>query len=136
MSFLLDTNIVSELRKPECNPGVLKWYETTRKEQLYLSVLVLGEIQQGINRLHLRNDSDQARIFEVWLQTLQTTYQSRLLPIDTETSEQWGRISHLRTLPVVDGLMAATAKVHGLILVTRNTPHFADTGTRLLNPFA
>lgn len=135
MSFLLDTNIVSELRKPECNPGVFNWYESVRREQLYLSVLLLGEIQQGINRLHLRNDPDQARIFETWLHTVRTTYRARVLEIDSEIAERWGDISHLRTLPVVDGLMAATANVHRLTLVTRNTAHFTDTGTRLLNPF-
>lgn len=134
MSFLLDTNIVSEARKPNGNQNVRAWLASVRGVDLYLSVLVVGEIRQGIERL-CRRDPAQAGVYEDWLATLHYDYADRILPITAEVAEEWGRMNALDPAPVVDGLMAATAKVHGLTFVTRNTAGLARTGVRVLNPF-
>ena len=134
MSFLLDTNVVSEVPKPNGSVAVRKWFAAVAPEQLFLSVLVVGEVRQGIERLR-RRDPEQAAISHAWLATLQTDYADRLLPISAEVAEEWGRMNVPDSLPVVDGLMAATAKVGGLTLVTRNTTDVARTGVPLLNPF-
>ena len=135
VKYLLDTNIISEIRKgPRCHPNVAAWYSILEKESLYLSVLVLGEIRKGIERLRRRN-AWKAYEFDLWLEQLQTSFQSQILPVDIAISQEWGRFSSLHTVPVVDGLLAATATAHGLVLVTRNTQDFADLGIQLLNPF-
>ena len=134
MRYLLDTNVVSELRKPNGSAAVKKWFESVAPEQLFLSALVVGEIRQGIERLR-RRDPEQAAVFQGWLATLQTDYADRLLPVTAEIAEEWGRLNVPDPLPVVDGLLAATAKIHGLTLVTRNTADVARTGVPLLNPF-
>lgn len=134
MSSLLDTNVVSEVRKPAANPGVRQWFSGVPSEDLFLSVLVVGEVRRGIERLRQR-DPAQAAVYEAWLTTLRRDYADRILPVTTEIAEEWGRLNARDPLPVIDGLLAATAHVHGLILVTRNTADFARTGVRLLNPF-
>jgi hypothetical protein len=134
VSFLLDTNVVSEVRKANGSVAVRKWFASVAPEQLFLSALVVGEIRQGIERLR-RRDPEQAAVFQGWLATLQTDYADRLLPITPEITEEWGQLNVPDPLPVVDGLMAATAKVHGLTLVTRNTTGVARTGVPLHNPF-
>ena len=101
---------------------------------LYLSVLVLGEIRQGIEKLQ-GPDPTQAAVYDNWLGTLCRDYADRVLPITTEVAEEWGRINALNRVAVVDGLMAATAKVMGMTFVTRNTTDVATTGVLLLNPF-
>lgn len=135
MSFLLDTNVLSEARKPSGNAGVRRWLSTVAPEELFLSVLVVGEVRRGIERLR-RRDERQAAVFEAWLSALETDYADRLVPITAEVAEAWGRLDAPEPLPVVDGLMAATAKAHGLTLVTRDTADVARTGVKLLNPFA
>jgi len=135
MSFLLDTNVIYELRKPGGNQNVRAWLAAVKGVDLYLSVLVVGKIRQGIQRLR-RRDPTQASIYETWLTTLRQDYADRILPITIEVAEEWGRINVPNALPVVDGLMAATARVRGLTFVTRNTADLAHTGVRLLNPFA
>jgi predicted nucleic acid-binding protein len=134
MNYLLDTNVVSEIRKPNADPSVRGWYEGVRGDELFVSVLVVGEVRRGIERIR-RRDSDQAEVYERWLATLQARYSGRILPITAEIAEEWGRLNAPDPLPEVDGLLAATARVHGLTLVTRNTADFARTGVRLLNPF-
>ncbi len=134
MSFLVDTNVLSEARKPRGNPHVRAWMASVRGEDLYLSVLVVGEIRQGIERIR-RRDSAQAQVYETWLARLQSDYAERVLPITPGIADEWGRLNVPHSLPVVDGLLAATAKVMGLTLVTRNTADVARTGVRLLNPF-
>ena len=135
VKYLLDTNIISEIRKgPRCHPNVAAWYSNIEEESLYLSVLVLGEIRKGIEGLRDR-DAGKANELDLWLEQLQTSFQSQILPVDTAISQEWGRLSSLHTVPVIDGLLAATATVHGLVLVTRNTRDFADLGIQLLNPF-
>lgn len=134
MSFLLDTNIVSEARKPAGDANVKAWLASVRSDDLYLSVLVVGEVHRGIERLR-RRDSAQAAVYEAWLATLRHDYTDRLLAVDAAVAEVWGRLNVPDPLPTIDGLLAATALVHGLTLVTRNTADVARTGVLLLNPF-
>lgn len=101
---------------------------------MYLSALVVGEIRQGIVGLR-RRDARQADALDRWLQELTSTYADRVLPVTTPVAEEWGRLNIPDPLPVVDGLLAATAIVHGLTVVTRNTDDVAHTGVRVFNPF-
>lgn len=135
MGFLLDTNVVSEIRKREPHPGVLDWFASVPASELFLSVLVIGEIRQGIERL-ARRDPARARVFEHWLKQLSAVYEDRIVPITTDAAEAWGRLNVPDPVPVVDGLLAATALVRGWTFVTRNTADIASTGVRVLNPFA
>ncbi len=135
MSFLLDTNVVSEIRKREPHPGVLGWFTSVPASELFLSVLVVGEIRQGVERL-ARRDPAQAEVFEHWLKQLVAVYEDRIVPVTTEVAEAWGRLNVPDPVPVVDGLLAATALARGWTLVTRNTADVASTGVRLLDPFA
>ena len=134
MSFLLDTNIISEARKPQGNAQVKAWFAAVPADALYLSVLVVGEVQRGVALLH-RRDPRQAAIYDAWLVQLRQDYADRILPITLAIAEEWGRLNVPNPIPVVDGLIAATARVHGLILVTRNTVDLLSTGVQLLNPF-
>ena len=135
VKYLLDTNIISEIRKgPRCHPNVAAWCSNLEEDSLYLSVLVLGEIRKGIEGLRGR-DAWKANELDLWLEQLQTSFQSQILPVDIAISQEWGRFSSLHTVPIVDGLLAATATAHGLVLVTRNTGDFADFGIQLINPF-
>ena len=135
MSFLLDTNVVSEVRKQSPDAGVAGWFASVPADELFLSVLVVGEIRQGIERL-VRRDPAQAEIFERWLSQLVDSYSDRLVPITERIAQAWGRLNVPDPVPVVDGLMAATALAHDWILVTRNVNDIRSTGVRLLNPFA
>ena len=108
--------------------------QQSRGDSLYLSVLVLREIRKGIEGLRSR-DSRKANELDLWLEQLQTSFQSQILPVDIAISQEWGRLSSLHTVPVIDGLLAATATAHRLVLVTRNTQDFEDLGIQLLNPF-
>lgn len=120
--FLLDTNVLSELRKQErCNPGVRQWFSSVRSDELFLSVLVLGEIRQGRERIRLR-DPDQAKKLEKWLQLISTHFSESLIPLDEKIADQWGRLGVSHPIPVLDGLLAATAVHHDLTLVTRTNP--------------
>jgi toxin FitB len=134
MTYLLDTNIVSELRKRQPNPYVLSWYETVRSADLYLSVLTIGEIRLGVERLR-RRDIGQAGLIEEWLDELRVSYGDHIVDIDTGIAEEWGRLNVPDPLPVVDGLLAASARVRRWILVTRNVGDLQRTGVELLNPF-
>ena len=135
MSLLLDTNIVSELRKGNrTNPRVRAWFESVADTDLHLSVLVVGELRRGIERVRAK-DAKQAAALERWLLRLTREYADRILPIDRRVAEQWGRFSSERNGSPVDVLMAATAFVHELVLVTRNTRDVAWTGVACMNPF-
>lgn len=134
MTYLLDTNVVSELRRKKPNLGVADWFESIHPSELYLSALVVGEIRQGIERLATRSPA-RAEVLEKWLGQLVNTYGDRIAPITTEVAEAWGRLNAKESLPVVDGLMAATALTHEWTLVTRNVRDVRATGVRLLNPF-
>ena len=134
MSFLLDTSVISEARKPRGDSGVRAWISSVDSEELYLSVLVLGEIRRGVELLR-RTDQTQANAYELWLQSLTNEYGGRVLPITPEVAEEWGRINVPDYMPIVDGLMVATAKTRNMTLVTRNIADVKRSGVRLLNPF-
>ncbi len=135
MSFLLDTNVISEMRKGrQAHPKVLRWMQATPASSMFLSVLVLGEIRCGIERKRLR-DPAQGNVLESWLENVRAKFGARILGLDERVAEQWGRLSALRSTPSVDGLLAATALVHGLTLVTRNVSDIAFTGVQWLDPF-
>lgn len=135
MSYLLDTNVLSEVRKPNADPNVSTWLKDVDGNRLYLSVLVLGEVRQGVERLR-RRDVTRATEFDEWLQELQRSYVDRIVLIDAETADIWGRLNAERTLPVIDGLLAATALRHSFTVVTRNTKDFDGTGVKVLDPFS
>lgn len=136
MGFLIDTNVLSEVQKGmRADPGVLEWYAQTPMEDLYLSVLVLGEVRQGIERLR-RRDPDQAERLEQRLALTKDRLADRILPISAAVAERWGRNNLPDALPVVDGLLAATAMEHGLVLVSRNVRDVERSGVSLLNPFS
>ena len=134
MSFLLDTNVVSELRRREPSPAVVAWLASVRPADLHLSVLVVGEIRSGIERL-ARRDPHQASAHDKWLGDLLDLYGDRVVPVTAEVAETWGRLNVPDPVPVVDGLLAATALVHDWTLVTRNVADVRRTGVRLVDPF-
>ena len=133
--YLLDTNIVSELRKGDrCNPGVRNWVADVDDDGLFVSVLVLGEIRRGIELIR-RRDEIAARSLDRWLRGLERRFEERILPITAEIADRWGRLALEQPLPPIDGLLAATALHHGLTLVTRNVGHVKRSGSKVLNPF-
>ncbi len=135
MKWLLDTNVLSELRKgARCHPGVVRWVEQQPQASLHTSVLVLGEIRRGIERLR-RKDAGQAKVLAQWLERVRQAFAGRILEVTEEAAEAWGRADVPNPRPVVDGLLAATARVNGLTLVTRNTADAADVGVAVFNPF-
>jgi toxin FitB len=134
VTFLLDTTVLSELRKRSPDAGVVAWLDSVDSQQLYLSVLTVGEIRQGICRLQ-RRDRAQAAVFDQWLAGLLRAYSDRVVPVTARVAEEWGRLNVPDPVPVVDGLLAATAKVHDWTLVTRNVSDVVGTGARLHNPF-
>jgi toxin FitB len=135
VSYLLDTNVVSEIRKPDRDPRVAAWFDEAESGELYLSVLVVGEIRQGIERLHRRRDRSQADLFDGWLSRLKEEFADRLLPVSAAVAERWGRLNAAQPLPVIDGLLAATAIEHDLTFVTRESRTLSASGVRLLDPW-
>lgn len=135
MSYLLDTNILSETRKRQPAAGVTKWISATPPERLHVSVLTLGEIEQGISRIRGRGEHAQASGLEGWLRQVEAGFADRILPITVQVASAWGRHQPAQPLPVVDGLIAATARVNDLTVVTRNVKDFERSGVRVLNPF-
>jgi predicted nucleic acid-binding protein len=134
--LLLDTNVVSELRKgPRADARVLGWFETVPDQDVHLSVLVLGELRRGVEAVRAR-DTKQAAALDRWLTRLAADHAERILPVDAAVAHEWGRLTAKRAASVVDTLMAATALVHGLVLVTRNVKHVDWTGVAYVDPFA
>lgn len=134
MSWLLDTNILAELRKGDRgDPGVRAWYSAAAAGDLYTSVLVLGEIRRGVENLR-RRDPSAALAIEHWLGRLVDGFAERVLPVNTEVADLWGRLNVPNPIPAIDGLLAATALVNDLVLVTRNVRDVAPTGVRVLDP--
>jgi predicted nucleic acid-binding protein len=135
VSWLLDTNVLSELRKGKrANPGVRAWFGKVADAELFTSVLVLGEVRRGVESVR-RRDPGAAQALEQWLSRLAETFSDRVLPVDLEVANRWGALNAPDPVPTVDGLLAATALVNGLTLVTRNVPDVARTGVRVLDPF-
>ena len=135
MSFLLDTNVISELRTGNrCDPGVREWLAGVKQEEIFLSSLTLGELRKGIELIR-RRDPRSARALEGWLREVLVVHSDRILPVDTAVAEEWGCLNVPDPRPVIDSLLAATAKVHDLVLVTRNVKDIEGTGARWLNPF-
>jgi predicted nucleic acid-binding protein len=133
--YLLDTNIVSEVRKQSrANPSVMTWLKSVDDDDLFLSVLVLGEIRKGIE-LARNNDPAKAMALESWLKKLEEKFTDRVLPITPAIAEQWGRLSAIQPISTIDGLLAASAIIHDLTFVTRNTADVSGSGVRCLNPF-
>ena len=136
MGYLLDTNVLSEIRKGRrADANVMRWWNQVEAADLYVSVLCLGEIRFGIE-LKRRKDSKQSEILERWLETTITQFGDRILLVTHSVAERWGSMSLDERLPDTDGLMAATALVHGLTMVTRNTKDFRRSGASILNPWA
>lgn len=135
MSYLIDTNIISEVRKgARCETHVSAWYASIKDEDLFLSTLVLGEIRKSVELARPR-DAGKAAALERWLREVEVAFDGRVLGIDNAASDQWGRMGAIRPAPVIDGLLAATALTNGLTLVTRNDRDVAGLGATVLNPF-
>jgi len=137
--YLLDTDVVSEMRKGDnANPGVREFFARASLEamDLYLSVITIGELRQGVERIRQRGDATQAKRLERWLGQVTTAYAQAILSFDEECAQVWGRLRVPNPENPLHKQIAATALIHGLAVVTRNTAHYAPTGVRLLNPFS
>lgn len=134
MAYLLDTCVISELRRTTCNAGVSAWMSSIDPDDAFLSVITLGEIRRGIELRRLK-DVKTAGALERWLRGLESHYAARVLPITADVADRWGRLSPNQPLPVSDGLIAATALENKLTVVTRNTTDFQRSGVNTLNPF-
>lgn len=133
--FLVDTNVISELRKGKrCDARVAAWYAGIADTDLFLSVLVTGEIRKGIELARLR-DGRRAAALERWLREVEGAFGGRILPIDARVADTWGTMCAIRPVPVIDGLLAATARTHELTLATRNASDVNGLGAAVLNPF-
>ena len=136
MTYLLDTNVISELRKGDrCDANVAAWYAGVEETDIFLSVLVLGELRRGIERIR-RRDPQQTIVLERWLEETALRFAGRIVPVDDMIAELWGRTYYVRNVPVVDGLLAATAIAHDMTLVTRNVSDVEGLGVRVLDPFS
>jgi toxin FitB len=131
--YLLDTNVISEARRK--NPYAVRWIESTDSKDHFICAVSLGEISTGTHRLN-RSDKARAAVIFDWLGTLVSQFQDRIVNIDQDVAMEWGRIAAIRTRGEADGLIAAAAIVNDLTIVTRNVRDFADTGVRLINPWA
>ncbi|MFM8436120.1 MAG: type II toxin-antitoxin system VapC family toxin [Planctomycetia bacterium] len=135
MTWLLDTNVLSELRKGQrADAGVRRWFDEAVDRNLFTSVLVVGELRRGAESIR-RRDRAAADSLAQWLESLVDRFGERLLPVDAAVASRWGELNVPNPVPTVDGLLAATALVHDLTLVTRNVGDVGRTGARLLNPF-
>lgn len=133
--FLLDTNVVSELRKRHrADPNLLRWFARNEAAEFWLSVLVVGELRRGVELIRRRDEVSAARL-TTWFDSLMDDYADRVLPVTVAIAERWARITTPDPAPAVDGLLAATALEHGLVLVTRNVSDVARTGVPVVDPF-
>jgi toxin FitB len=137
MKFLLDTNVISELIKSSPDPNVLAWFSQVPEEHTFISVLTLGELSSGIDKLP---DGMKKNDLILWFDKLSNSFSRQTFPIDSETALQWGRLSAARgkqgrPLPVIDGLIAASAYRQAAILVTRNTRDFESLPIQIINPW-
>ncbi len=136
MTWLVDTSVLSELRKGvRAHAGIRAWFADAHEAELFTSVLVLGEIRRGIESIR-RRDAPSALALEQWLNRLASDFAERALPVDARVADRWGNLNVADPIPTVDGLLAATALEHDLILVTRNVRDVERTGVRILDPTA
>ncbi len=134
--YLIDTNVVSELRKgSRANPGVRAFFATLEPQDIFLAVQTIGEIRRGLENIRGRGDKDQATKLEAWLNVVITDHAPRLLEFDLDTAQVWGKLMSPNPQHPIDKQIAAVALIHDLTVVTRNTADFDATGVRLLNPF-
>jgi predicted nucleic acid-binding protein len=136
--YLVDTDVISEARKGgAANPGVQAFFDRASRDGvgLYLSVVTVGELRQGVERIRHRGDVAQARRLERWLAQVTARYADAILPIDEDIAQAWGRLRVPNAENPLDKQIAATALIHDLVVATRNVAHFAPTGVRVLDPF-
>ncbi len=138
MSFLLDTNVVSEWIKPRPDPGVINWLTEVDEDQVFLSVVSLAELRYGIERMPI--GARQNRLDQWLRQEVTLRFENRILPLDAAIADAWGQVSARsraggRAISIMDGFLAATAEVHGLTMVTRNVPDFSVLGHSVVNPW-
>ncbi len=137
--YLIDTNVISEIRKgPRSNPGVRSFFATVVEQDIpvFISVITVGELRRGVELIRYRGDADQADQLERWLQQVVDVYQDHVLPFDHDAAQVWGRLRVSHPENALDKQIAATALLHDLTVVTRNERDFTPTGVRTLNPFA
>lgn len=135
MSYLLDTNVLSELRRKVPDAGVINWFAKRPSTTLFLSVLTLGELRKGVEGV---TDSDRRMALLDWLETeLPAFFTGRILPVDVAVADRWGRMVAAagRPIPAIDSLIGATAAHHGFSLVTRNVKDYANLGLDVINPW-
>jgi len=135
MTFLLDTNAISETSRRRRNPGFERWWTEAVPSSLFLSSLTLGELVRGVHGLRIPDPIRRKRL-EEWFAEFQDVFVDRILPVTDQVASEWGRMSVDRSRPIADTLLAATAKVHDLTLVTRNVRDVAGLDIRVLNPFS
>ncbi len=139
--YLLDTNIVSELRKgPRANPGVMAFFASLKPDDIYpddiyIAVQTIGEIRRGVENIRARGDQEQANRLEAWLDLVTSDHAVRILGFDLECAQVWGRLLSPNPQHPVDKQIAAIGLIYDLTIVTRNTADFESTGVRLVNPF-
>lgn len=134
MSFLLDTNVLSEIKRGRGDPRVKNWFAKADSGALFTSVMVVGEIRRGIELIR-RRDASQVAGFEAWLTHLQQEFGERVLSITQEIAEEWGRLNVPDPLPTIDALLVATARIHDLMIVSRNIRDIGRGGARVLDPW-
>ncbi|HVE07531.1 MAG TPA: type II toxin-antitoxin system VapC family toxin [Paraburkholderia sp.] len=136
--YLIDTNVISEIRKhARADKGVQAFFARAKEEslKLYLSVVTVGELRRGVDLMRYRGDVDQAARLEEWLNTIVESFSSHILNVDDDVAQTWGRLRVPHGEHSLDKLIAATALIYNLTVVTRNTQDFANTGARVMNPF-
>ena len=136
--YLIDTDVISEVRKEEkANPGVRQFFDVADRDNapIYLSAITVGELRRGVEIVRHRGDEPQARLLERWLERVIDRFEDAILSFDREAAEVWGRLRVPNRENPLDKQIAATALINDLIVVTRNTAHYAPTGVRVLNPF-
>lgn len=134
MSYLVDTNVLSEIRRRTPDRAVSRWFSALPTSLVHLSVLTLGEIGRGIAQIRAR-DPRQADSYQGWLDQVRSTYRERIVIVDERICDAWADLSARATLPVVDGLLMATAVCHGLTFVTQDVRHPLALGIPVLNPW-
>ncbi len=136
MSYLIDTDVIVEIRRPQPDRGVVGWWERVSAQELFLSAVTIGELQRGVERLRQRGDDAAADRLHDWLGGIVARFADRILPVTSAVTSAWARQDSTQPIPVLDGLIAATASVNGLVVVTRRSGDVAMAGARVLNPYA